>query len=333
MPRQSGKTRTEVKQEEEDYLEVDKPVPGQNFVCLSFVSPDKVLKQKEDFFAYHYHNYRMKYYHDMLKSQIEKLLENESESVSIEKITELRKTLKGEFEKDLTDFDGYMSCMEDFKYREEEKLQVAFDKENNFQTSVRGLKVRGVYDSKTEADARAAALQRQDQSFDVFVGQVGYWLPWDPCCTKIADQEYLNNDLNKLVKEYKANEKKKDMFYQEQKQQRAKEAISTAERLRHKLAMKQQKKQDETGVTPVEDETTPEFSTSAKTMSLDQIAASAATPEVNVNNNLINLSADSLTESAGEVANAMGITMMQEEDPWLQYQQRKKEEQSTANSS
>ena len=31
----------------EDFLEVDPKIPGQNFVCLSFVSPDKVLKQKE----------------------------------------------------------------------------------------------------------------------------------------------------------------------------------------------------------------------------------------------------------------------------------------------
>ena len=33
--------------ENEDYLEVDKPIPGQNYVCLSFISPDNTLKQKE----------------------------------------------------------------------------------------------------------------------------------------------------------------------------------------------------------------------------------------------------------------------------------------------
>ena len=32
---------------EEDFLEVDKPVPGQNYCCISFVSPDKVLEKKE----------------------------------------------------------------------------------------------------------------------------------------------------------------------------------------------------------------------------------------------------------------------------------------------
>ena len=31
----------------EDYLENDQPIPGQNFVCLSFVSPESVIEQKE----------------------------------------------------------------------------------------------------------------------------------------------------------------------------------------------------------------------------------------------------------------------------------------------
>ena len=34
----------------EDFLEIDSKIPGQNYVCLSFVSPEKVLKQKEIFF-------------------------------------------------------------------------------------------------------------------------------------------------------------------------------------------------------------------------------------------------------------------------------------------
>ena len=36
----------------EDYLDVDKPIPGQNYVCMSFVSPDNIVKQKE-LFTYH----------------------------------------------------------------------------------------------------------------------------------------------------------------------------------------------------------------------------------------------------------------------------------------
>ena len=30
-----------------DLLEEDKPIAGQKFVCVSFVSPEKILKKKE----------------------------------------------------------------------------------------------------------------------------------------------------------------------------------------------------------------------------------------------------------------------------------------------
>ena len=32
-----------------DLLEEDKPIAGQKFVCLSFVSPEHIIKQKEHF--------------------------------------------------------------------------------------------------------------------------------------------------------------------------------------------------------------------------------------------------------------------------------------------
>ena len=34
----------------EDFLEVDQKIPGQNFVCLSVVNPEKVLKKKKNFY-------------------------------------------------------------------------------------------------------------------------------------------------------------------------------------------------------------------------------------------------------------------------------------------
>ena len=37
----------EAKDGEVDYLDVDIPIPGQQYVCISFISPEKVLIQKE----------------------------------------------------------------------------------------------------------------------------------------------------------------------------------------------------------------------------------------------------------------------------------------------
>ena len=44
-----------------DLLEEDKPIAGQKFACLSFVSPESILKQKEHFFFekfLHYWDYQ-----------------------------------------------------------------------------------------------------------------------------------------------------------------------------------------------------------------------------------------------------------------------------------
>ena len=36
-------------EEKVDYLEVDDPIAGQNYVCLSFVSPESMIESKESF--------------------------------------------------------------------------------------------------------------------------------------------------------------------------------------------------------------------------------------------------------------------------------------------
>ena len=90
---------------------------------------------------------------------------------------------------------------------------------------MRGIKVRGVYESLKEAEVRAKVLQRTDQSFHVFVGQVGYWLPWDPQADHVEDEEYLEEELNNLMKEYKKNEVSRDIFYEEQKREKLKDCI------------------------------------------------------------------------------------------------------------
>ena len=33
-----------------DFLNTDTAIPGQNYCCLSFVSPEKVIRNKETFF-------------------------------------------------------------------------------------------------------------------------------------------------------------------------------------------------------------------------------------------------------------------------------------------
>jgi hypothetical protein len=238
MPRNRNSENTDsktiVEDNEEDYLDVDKPLSGQNYYCISFVSPEKVLAQKEQFMYYNYQKGINNRLATRLDESITKLIDSAGDgTVDVSEIIKLKKALKNTCSEDDIPYKDFIEKFTDFKFRDEEKISEDFDKQNNFQTSVRGVKVRGTFDTKREADVRAQVLQRMDPNFDVFVGQVGYWCPWDPCPQKIAEIEYLNKDLNNLVKEYKANESKKDMFYNEQKAQRQKDAISAEERLKH----------------------------------------------------------------------------------------------------
>jgi hypothetical protein len=52
---------------------------------------------------------------------------------------------------------------------------------------------------------------------NVFVGEVGKWLPWDPNPNAVAEQEYAEDQLNTLMKKYKENEAARDTFYSEQR--------------------------------------------------------------------------------------------------------------------
>ena len=173
----------------EDFLTVDKPIPGQNFACLSFVSPEKILKNKEIFL-------------------MEKFLKS-----FVNKLNEQNNSLKLEYENVKNEYDSFL-------YSNKEILEKTFFEDNNYQTTMRGLKVRGIYDTKREADVRAKVLQKLDSSHNVFIGQVGYWLPWDPDPTNM-DTEYLEDELNNLVKEYKNNENRMDDYYQQQTRDRA----------------------------------------------------------------------------------------------------------------
>ena len=168
--------------ENTDFLNVDNNIRGQNYVCLSFVSPENVLQNKELFF---------------IKSYLKTLIKEKN--INLEQ----------------SYLDNIGEKYKDFLFSHEEKLDHKFSELNDFKTSVRGVKVRGVYDTLVEAQSNAKRLQSSDKHFNVFVGQVGYWLPWDPSPHKIDNQEYYESDLNTLVSKYKENQESKEQHFRE----------------------------------------------------------------------------------------------------------------------
>jgi hypothetical protein len=153
-----------------DYLDEDEPINGQNFVCMSFLSPEKIRN-----------------------------------------------------------------------------------------TSLRGIKIRGVFRTREEADEHCKKLQISDPDFDVFVGEMGKWLPWNPDPNDAQDQVYQEKELQKLMEGHKDNlskvkrleqQRKNDMIkdgkqehqkLQKQQQDNNHDPEKTRERLRKKLEEKNAK--------------------------------------------------------------------------------------------
>lgn len=189
----------------EDFLEVDTKVPGQNFVCLSFISPDKLIKEKDVYFASKFLEYII---NDPEADMIRQNMLNKEVVVNHENVEKL---------------------YGDWKYARNELLEAEFYEKCDYKTTMRGVKVRGTYDTYKEAKVRAEVLRRRDPSFNVFVGQVGYWLPWDPECHEVPEQEYQENQLNELVKKYKENLNNRDSLYDQVKNEKIEKAKKEVE--------------------------------------------------------------------------------------------------------
>ena len=246
----------------EDFLEVDREIPGQRFVCLSFVSPEKVLQNKEKFLFHKYFTSKLDRYQKKLNTLVDNILNKNLTTIDSSQLTNIRDKLTKCLNDDRHNFTNYVEKYDDFMYANQDKYEEEFDEQNDFRTSVRGVKIRGTYGTPREAKIRAKVLQRLDPSFNIYVGQVGMWLAWDPQADKVSDQEYLNNDLNKLVKEYKVNEVKRDLFYQEQTRNKTKEAIKAT--VAQKLKLEELKKEKELTTENVV-ENQPETTTEAPT--------------------------------------------------------------------
>jgi hypothetical protein len=231
-------------EEREDFLDCDPEIPGQKFALISFISPEKVLQKKDLFFFEEFikdydFKWKTKKLEEFLAGQvvsINKQIEESSNDLEKKEMAkeaeELRKH-RLQVDQLINGFNAYVSKnmkdinkttikedYDDFLYRKQTELEDKFYAKNDFKTSMRGMKVRGVYGSQEEAAIRARKLAKLDDKFDIFCALVGKWTPWDPSVHQIPDQEYAEEQLNELMKAYKKNEEATDDFYRENKMKR-----------------------------------------------------------------------------------------------------------------
>jgi hypothetical protein len=263
-PTSSPHTRNEP---EEDFLSEDPEISSQKIVLLSFLSPEKVLANKDVFF---FRNFMQNYALELRTKKLEVWLAEQVSAINtkleslagnldkapapapavaeaaepdatptptpaaeaVKPADEIRKNLL-RVDVLVEEFQQYvrknMRELSDSKLQEEydnflfahsSKLEEEFFAKNEFRTTMRGIKVRGVFSSEAEAAVRAKRLQKADPSFNIYQGYVGKWMAWEPDANKIGDQEYANEELNTLMKKYRENEESREVFYNEQKKSR-----------------------------------------------------------------------------------------------------------------
>lgn len=215
-----------------DVLDEDPVISGQKFVCLSFISPEKILKDKNLYYfnaflktwdytksVELYNNfisfisYKYNLNNQEIQDDLKEFISQEQEKLTEENVTNDYKT---------------------FIENNEEQLQNKFNIENKFQTNVRGLKVRGSYNTQEEAEMRAKLLREKNPAHDVYVGQVGMWMPFEPDAYKTGKVEYLENELNELMHAKNKNEEEAkeefDRRIKETKEKAMKENQAIAEK-------------------------------------------------------------------------------------------------------
>lgn len=187
-----------------DVLDEDKSIAGQKFVCISFISPENIIQDKNVFL-------------------FRQFLKQWEMNKSLEKFTQFLNFVSYKYNltfddltKDLQDFckeekDNLFTTSLEDEYKtyldnNEERLNGEYDNQNEFQTSTRGVKIRGSYPTQGEAELRAKVLREADPNHDVFVGPVGVWMPFHPEAYKTGRVEYLEDELNQLMHEKNKNE-------------------------------------------------------------------------------------------------------------------------------
>ena len=85
-----------------------------------------------------------------------------------------------------------------------------------------GIKVKGVFETYDEAKAECVSFQKKDKYHNIFVGEVGKWLPFNvDIATMETDDDpvYREQALNQYMKAYKDCLKEEEIEEQERKEQ------------------------------------------------------------------------------------------------------------------
>jgi hypothetical protein len=231
-----------------DYLEEDNEIPTQRYSIISFISPEKVIKQKAEFMNEKFVEW-LEY--DWKIKGMEHFMAFLSKKYTL-KVDDLMGDLQ-EFVKVHNEAIKKTDIHEQYQVfllKHEKDLENEFSEKVKFRTNVRGVKVRRVFANLEECQQYAKVLQRKYPRDNLYIGKVGCWLPWDPSEHMMPEVEYAEKELNEMMRKYKENEVNRDIFFDEEKQQKIE--AQKKENAARKAKALEEKKADE-GVVGIAD--------------------------------------------------------------------------------
>lgn len=165
------------------YVNQDPPIPNQSYSLFSFVPPKE--KIEELFGASRYES-------------IQKVLQEKKEEL-LEKINNTP-----------DDFVAHILTTITPVLVENNKEEAA--KTHNSRGAV---KFRGAFTTIEEAKKYSEYLRNLDPNYDIFLGQTGFWYPFNPARENVKEQNYFGKELNDLMKSYLKNKTQADIHFEQ----------------------------------------------------------------------------------------------------------------------
>lgn len=204
-----------------DYLEEDPEIPTQRYCIISFISPEKTIKQKQEFMNEKFVEW-LEY--DWKVDGMNNYVAFLAKKYNL-KVDDLFKDLE-DFRKIHNDAIRKTDIHEKYQVfllKNEKDLESQFTEKVEFRTNVRGVKVRRVFGNLEECQTFAKVMQKRYPHDNLYIGKVGAWLPWDPSEHMMPEVEYAEKELNELMRKYKENEVNREIFFEEEKAEKIKQ--------------------------------------------------------------------------------------------------------------
>ena len=165
------------------YLEQDPVLPHQSYCLFSFLPRKEDLTKK-------FNKCRYEKIQDVLDLNADKLLkaiDDKPDMITAHILTTINDVLRdSEVEEDM----------------EKHKVNGA-------------VKFRGSFQSLDDAKKYSTHLSDLDNRFDIYLGQTGFWYPFDPPSESVKNQEFRDEKLNGLMQGYLENKTKSDIYFKQ----------------------------------------------------------------------------------------------------------------------